>query len=1729
MGQVKVNTGFALYGSKAISSGTPSFNTNYLGNSVFEDQRIASWKRRGNNLVYLSNTNLISSGGFMGTTYTAAGKTKLKAFIKKCYAQGIKIGVVGGVAYGTGPNYGDAAYNPGPALRVVDYNTTAAFDEKIENFLIEEEFWRPLAGNMTFAQFLSACQSLYALLNPAGVSNDVYIVRRTAGQLASLAPYIDIFWLTTYLSAANDNQPRYDGIHPWVVELAGTTPSTPIKVGALISIESYSYNKTGGTDSGSNFSGYWMEGRRIDAPFVSPQPIVTSNKNLNQMSDKITHNGTVGLPPIDFNSEPSSVTNYIEWMGTQLFDDDLAPNLNILDANTNEVYAFGDGSPQDAIEFGVAQQVAALVPQNSARLLYLGDVYNSGTQAEFIQNTYSFDKLYGTQSNHNLLILTSAVPGQREWANRAVGYDPYWNGALAGVGSVQPVWDGDRTITNPHYYSFYLPADDGTLWKFIGINTNEDGVANGGVLLGSAMYNWLVNELNDSSVGRRKIVFSHHPRWSSDATYGDNSGMQPVWDAMQGKAMILISGHVHNYQIMNMRDSSGNVVVGGGVYQVVSGTGGTATFGFAASYLAGAINFRANNNGATRIRLYGDRAEVCFVRNDGVVLNCNSLPVATTIPPIVNAGPDQSITLPSLAFMAGSAIDTNTPTLTLTNIWTKVSGAGSVTFSDPNSLTAIATFSTAGTYVLRLTSNNGVNSSYDEMTVTVGSGAATKTIDVTSNPTGVSIVVGPSDLNGFANGVTNFTRTYLTTTSVTLTAPSTFTGGYIFVKWQRDGVDYSFGLTITAIDTINHTFNAVYTLTPEIAYPVNINSSPADGVFVSGTIIGPTPNSGYIIGGQTLTLSAPATFGGRAFVEWQLDGVTLSASRNTTDVVTAAGTYTAVYAPLATERGVVLYAVYSGAYFDTVSLVFGTTGGACTYTLRANSALSLALFSDTGAGTNTILIEPDSSYTLSADDGSGGITTATLFVARAALPSAQIVITQPVTSGGTGQYVILRAGAAPYDLAPLGQGATAGVVYTSASLVAGSYSYVSVAPYDEIESAVITNLIVDGDLSSDPVVAGWNLIPSYGTLAYNSSTPSIDADGQGEIYVLLPTLVTGKAYWFGVWYYSNSVTPNILVQYDVTILSGGVLSDKQGFLTGVFEYDGFTGQITLSYNTTGVLKILKCVLYEYDITFNATLVDPVALSATDVTTNVTCNGGGDGQIALTVTGGVAGYSFAWDKTGFPSNIYPDSATISSLDAGTYNVTITDSAGNTFSDSYVVTEPAAIVANTTVTNVTCNNADNGSILFAPSGGTGPYTYMVDGAVRANPVAGLVPGNHTYLVIDANGCTVSGTFVITEPTAVAVSLIVTNSTCYSADNGTVAVTASNGTPPYTYSYDGGSYVAGNTKGSLAAGPHTVNVKDANGCIKGSDFTVAEPTDISVIKTVVNPSYSGASDGSIALAISGGTYPIVVTWADGTVFNLSSAGSILYGGLSQGSYTATVVDANSCSKNVSQALVDDPDVPVEPPSDEDIDKMVIPLNCCRADKIYEVFKAYANGHTQLECLAVPAMTLNNKFKLLSKWYTLGQTIGGSKGVFVFTIASFNDRRISISVPGFSTVVYDGDSNINYDSNMTLFISALTMVGYDAEYESDSGYIFIYSPMNSFYNCIIPEVRISTILVPAPVKVTILTSNGFQGACTPCVTSDKFTPNCLDVNDKNKLVQDLRESCESCLCGKYIISDKL
>lgn len=1574
----------ALYASKAITANgvTPTFYTNWLGVSALENQVIAYWKQKGINFAYLSNGN--QPAGFAATQYATTVKNNMKSFIQKCTTNGIGIGMVIGLSSST----------LAPAQRVIDYNNGATAAQKLKAVLIEDEYWH---NPSTFPTFLANIILVYNLLHPAGVECDLYIVRGNVGDLAQLVPYIDTFWLTTYLYAPRDNQPRYDAIHPWVVELAGTLPSTPIKVGALISVESDTYNKTGGQDANSNFLGFWLEGRQISSPFTNSQPIVTSPKNLNQLADKITHNGSVGLPPIDFNSEPTSVTNYINWQGIQVFDWDLYPNLTSVDVNSNEVWAIGDGAVADATNFPVAQQVASLVPYNAARLLYLGDVYDTGTQAEFIGSTRSYDKLYGTQSNHNLLILTSATPGNHEWANRSVGYDPYWNGALAGVGSVRPVWDGDRTVTNPHYYSFFIGN-----WKFICINSMEDGIASGGVVTGSAMYNWFVNELNTSD--KRKIVFCHHPRWSDDTQHGDNSAMQPLWAAMQGKALLLLGGHSHNYQRHNMRDVSGNVVTGGGVYQIVSGAGGQSVYPFSSSYLSGAIAYKTLTHGASKLTLYDDRVDVCFIAYDGTVLDCATIPVFSVIAPTVNAGPDQSITLPATATMVGTAVDTNNPVLPLTNIWTKTSGPGTVTFSNANSLTTVVTFSQAGTYVLRLTSNNGTVSAYDEMTVTVSAIPSNSVLTFDSNVALVAIVIDTQDIYNQGNGITTFTRTYLASDTPTIECPAT-AGGLYFQRWLKDGVPvcYTLSFTLDCSDATAHTYTAEYgTPLPDVVRRVlivpNISSTLASayvstdvdditGFLPSGGFY-PIQAVGYYYDGTTVTFTSSGSQVGIDFLYWLKDGLPFVGNTNVTQTFTITADTT-------------LTVVYDVAMLDTFDVeedVVDATcpGGNATYTITPLSAGTYTYLWDTGATTNSITV---------------------------------------ATSYGMNNHTCV-------------------VTETTALYTISSQTILLTA------------------LGFDPIDATFDVITTC-----SGTTADIQANPVGGI----------SPYTY-LW--SNAATTRSIT--DVYGSYTVVITDANG-----------------------------CVSSAIPVTASA----PAGLSVSSVITDPTCNDGANGSIVLTVSGGTAPYSYLWTKAGFPSNVYPNSDTISNLDAGTYDVTIIDSQLTpcSITDSFVVGEPTAIGVAVTVTDTTCFGVDNGTVSYVGSGGTGPYTFTtsgVQGTYTGATVTGLSAGTYTYLGQDSLGCSKSGQFTINAATAITATVNKTDVTCNGGSDGAATVSASGGTGVYTYSFDGGAFSGSTSVTGLSAGLHEVVVKDSNNCLGTFEFFIDQPAAITINAVLTDPSISGGSDGQITLSVSGGSYPIVITWQDGTVFTLNSAGTIIYDSLTAGSYTASTVDSHSCARTDHYDLADPlPIPPFTPPSDYDLDRFMILANCCLGDKIYTIFQAYNNGHTQLDCLAIPVMLLAEKVELLNKWYTLGQTLGGKKGIFVFRPPTFNNTTTFITLDGFPDFSYVSDDLLTQDENIVLFIAALQAAGYDADY--DTGNIFIYSPMNSFYNGIQVNVRVvPTVGTPFPIKVGIISKNGIMGAVSPCITDDLFTPNCISEEIKDNLVEQIKIACKSCLC---------
>ncbi|MBK9462978.1 MAG: SprB repeat-containing protein [Sphingobacteriales bacterium] len=109
---------------------------------------------------------------------------------------------------------------------------------------------------------------------------------------------------------------------------------------------------------------------------------------------------------------------------------------------------------------------------------------------------------------------------------------------------------------------------------------------------------------------------------------------------------------------------------------------------------------------------------------------------------------------------------------------------------------------------------------------------------------------------------------------------------------------------------------------------------------------------------------------------------------------------------------------------------------------------------------------------------------------------------------------------------------------------------------------------------------------------------------------------------------------------------------------------------------------------------------------------------------------------------------------------------------------------------------------------------PYTYLWSNGSTTEDIGGLTAGNYGVTVTDANGCNITDTYLITEPSAVAITVdSSTPTTCNGAPTGSIAISVSGGTPGYTYLWSNGSTTE--DVSGLSAGNYVVTVTDANGC--------------------------------------------------------------------------------------------------------------------------------------------------------------------------------------------------------------------------------------------------------------------------------------------------------------------------
>ncbi|NNF02302.1 MAG: hypothetical protein HKN22_06425, partial [Bacteroidia bacterium] len=284
-------------------------------------------------------------------------------------------------------------------------------------------------------------------------------------------------------------------------------------------------------------------------------------------------------------------------------------------------------------------------------------------------------------------------------------------------------------------------------------------------------------------------------------------------------------------------------------------------------------------------------------------------------------------------------------------------------------------------------------------------------------------------------------------------------------------------------------------------------------------------------------------------------------------------------------------------------------------------------------------------------------------------------------------------------------------------------------------------------------------------------------------------------------------------------------------------------------------------------------------------TSPSCNGGSDGSISLIINGGTSPYSIIWSNGNTTNNN-------TGLNSGTYTVTITDSAGCVLTESHTISDPTAIdLSGTTVIHVGCNGATNGSIIANVIGGTFPYSFLWNTGDTTSILQNIGAGTYSLIVTDANGCTATGIWTVTEPAELTClcNSNVNNVTCHGASNGNVTAIPSGGTAPYTYQWSTGA--SSQSIVGLSAGTYTVTITDANGCIKIGVATVTEPAPLTCSANITNILCNGANTGAVALVVSGGTPPYSYQWSTGATTSAVA-------NLSIGSYAVTVTDVNNCT---------------------------------------------------------------------------------------------------------------------------------------------------------------------------------------------------------------------------------------
>ncbi len=596
----------------------------------------------------------------------------------------------------------------------------------------------------------------------------------------------------------------------------------------------------------------------------------------------------------------------------------------------------------------------------------------------------------------------------------------------------------------------------------------------------------------------------------------------------------------------------------------------------------------------------------------------------------------------------------------------------------------------------------------------------------------------------------------------------------------------------------------------------------------------------------------------------------------------------------------------------------GSSDGSASLTVGGGTAPYTYLWSN-GSTSQNVTNLPAGAYSVTVTDTNG---CAALYSLNIFQPAAILISTAPVNptcsdsnngsislsvSGGTAPYTYSWSnGSNVKNQTGIGAGDFT-VTITDAKGCTSSQNVTLSAPPAIILSSVVTGVVCSGsntgtvDLSISGGTAPYSYIWSNG-----STIQDLYNLGAGSYSVAVTDSKNCSASL------SITITEPAAIVINATSINVSCAGSDDGSIS--LTTSGGTGSYSYLWNTGATSNNLSGLAPgSYSVTVTdqngckavqtIAITESLPLSLSTTQTNVNCFGSSTGAINLTASGGTAPYSYAWQNTatGFTST----SEDLSALPAGSYNTTVTDANGCVAAMSVTITQNPAIILSSVISNVKCFGGNTGVINLSVNGGIAPYTYSwTNTAATTQDLSNLTAGNYSATVTDANGCTAVLSLTVTQPASdISISGSVTNVTCFGGNNGGIEITVSGGTAPYTYNWSNGRFT-GDING-LTAASFSVTVTDANSCTQTQSFTVAQPAQIQLTFSKINPTCVDGNDGSITLnQPTGGNGPYSYSW---TKDGLSLPAPDL-NALSRGNYQVTVTDQSGCSI-VNNIALNDP----------------------------------------------------------------------------------------------------------------------------------------------------------------------------------------------------------------------------